>query len=122
MKTKLMSKRCAKMNETELNLVVGGFFTAYVFPYLQSGNDIICFEQPLTVSISLDPYTAMLNLVKDNMDHLKGSATGRCTSMDEFNKFVKDFNKKNGSQWLKPATYGNVVSTVNLATMDFNMA
>ena len=123
MKTKLMSKSHARMNDTELACVVGGFFTAYVFPYLQVDGKTLWFDKPLTVGLaSTNPYSAILTLVRDNMDMLTGNKNAKSTTTDEFNKFIKNFNNKNGSQWKKPSTYGNIVATVNLATMNFDVA
>lgn len=71
-------------------------------------------------SRGLDPYTAVCELFGNNFQFCVESSKGhyKVTSEDEFKKFVKDYDNKHGSQWSKPATYGNVIATVNMANMD----
>ena len=122
MKSRKISKSNAKLTEIEMEQVVGGFMTGYFFPFVKAEKEgwVMWIEEPITIAASLDPYTAVCELFGNNFQFCVESSKGhyKVTSENEFKKFVKDYDNKHGSQWSKPATYGNVIATVNLANMD----
>ena len=50
-----------------------------------------------------------------------GKQDVKFTPVDEFNKFINNFKKKNGSQWKKPSTYGNIIVTMDMQKMEFDV-
>ena len=103
-----------KLEEEQLDNVVGGAFTVYVFGYVEipGSNKIMAMKAPVPISTPVGLVGAMLDIWGYlNKTHPSGGGFWKETTYDEYRAEARDFAKEHASRWNNPTTWGNIVIT-----------
>ena len=103
---KKINTELEKLSDEQLDKVVGGFATVYIFLYSRDGDNVTYLKDPIGIPANLvNPASwimSNISLFKDNM----AKAT---SSYGAFRSMCQSFANDNASQWKKPLTWGNIV-------------
>lgn len=98
-----------KLSDDELEQVVGGFMTAYIFLYANEGDHVTYFKNPIGIPIGLNPASWLIANYNFLKHHEKTTA-----SYSDFRNMCQNFANDNASQWKNPATWGNLVISAGI--------
>ena len=98
-----------KMSNEQLDKVVGGFMTLYIFLYANEGDHVTYFKNPIGIPAGANPGSWLVANYKFLQNHEKATA-----SYSDFRKMCQDFADDNASQWKKPSTWGNLVMSAGM--------
>lgn len=93
--------------DEQLDQVVGGVMTAYVFFYMKDGNQVHYFKEPLAVGFG--SWGTLYSNIKTAYSAFVAKDLLQQTNLSNFNEICQDYADKKASQWANPMTYGNVV-------------
>ena len=95
------------LSDEQLDKVVGGIMTAYVFFYAKSGDNVYYFKEPLAVGVG--SWGVLYSNIKTAYSAFVAKDLLQQATSSEFNEICQDYADKKASQWSNPMTYGNVV-------------
>ena len=104
-----LNKHLEQMSDEELEKVVGGIMTAYIFLYANEGDHVTYFKNPIGIPAGANPASWLLANYKFLQNQDKATA-----SYSDFRSMCQSFADDNASQWKKPLTWGNIVMSAGM--------
>ena len=110
-KLKKINAQLEQLSDEELDKVVGGFMTTYVFLYANEGDHVTYYKNPIGIPAAIINPGAWLLA---NLDTLTKGNSLTTASYSDFRSMCQSFADDNASQWKKPSTWGNIVMSAGM--------